>query len=123
MRHAILRWVKAHPSGHPTPPPHYTTEVSKDAGVRAAHGPAAQGAAGSSKGRSPALAVAAVLLFPLGVPAVVCGHLARRRWRKGEVTIDMVDARFIAAWGMVMGYMMTAFYLMMGALAASALLT
>ncbi|MFV2176208.1 hypothetical protein ACFHW2_22140 [Actinomadura sp. LOL_016] len=116
--------MKAHSSGHPTPPPHYTTEVSKDAGVRAMSGPAAaQGASGPPKGRSPALAVAAVLLFPLGVPAVVCGHLARRRWRKGEVTIDMVDARFIAAWGMVMGYMMTAFYLMMGALAASTFLT
>ncbi|MFD0904447.1 hypothetical protein [Actinomadura sediminis] len=114
--------MKGHPSGPQgplQPPPHHTAEVSRDAIGRAAPAPAADAA----RGRSPALAVAAVCLFPLGVPAIVCGHLARRRWRKGEVTIDMVDARSIALWGMVMGAMMTAFYLFAAVLVASTLLT
>lgn len=97
--------------------------MSKDAVGRAAHAASAPHGGDAAKGRSPALAVAAVCLFPLGVPAVVCGHLARRRWRKGEVTIDMVDARSVALWGMVLGYMMTAFYLFAAILAASVLLS
>ncbi|MEV5825022.1 DUF4190 domain-containing protein [Spirillospora sp. NPDC052242] len=111
------------PEGHLKPPPHYTAEVSKDAIGRITPAPSAPHGPAAAKGKSPALAVAAVCLFPLGVPAVVCGHLARRRWRKGEVTIDMVDARSVALWGMVMGYMMTALYLLVAATAAWTLLT
>ncbi|MBE1533729.1 hypothetical protein [Actinomadura algeriensis] len=106
------------PHGHPTPPPHYTTEVSKDAG-RATPGPAAvpgpeigPGIAGASKGKA-RLALAAMLLFPFGIPSVICGHLALHRMAKGEVTIDMVDARAIAWFGLAMGYMMTALFLFM----------
>ncbi|RSN46617.1 hypothetical protein [Actinomadura sp. WAC 06369] len=92
--------------------------MSKDAIGRAAHAAAAPRGAAAAQGRSPALAVAAVCLFPFGVPAVVCGHLARRRWRAGEVTIDMVDARTVALWGMALGYLMTAFYLSAAVLVA-----
>ncbi|OLT13522.1 hypothetical protein BJF79_20360 [Actinomadura sp. CNU-125] len=82
---------------------------------RGTPGPAAAGpgiADGPAKGKA-RLALAAMLLFPLGVPSVVCGHLALHRTAKGEASIDMVDARVIAWFGLAMGYMMTALFLFM----------
>ncbi|QFG21791.1 hypothetical protein [Actinomadura sp. WMMB 499] len=118
--------MKGHPSGPdglPPPPPHYTADISKDAfPSRSAPGPVTGVAPGAPKGKA-GLAIAAALLFPFGVPSVVCGHLALRRMAKGEVTIDMVDARVLAWFGLAMGYMMTAGYLFMGVVAAMTFLT